>query len=320
MAIGTQLAAGQRSGGRTILHESILGTIGRTPLVHLKRMAGEGCSELYGKLESFNPMHSVKDRIALAMIEEAERTGKLRPGMCVIEPTSGNTGIGLAMVCAVKGYRLILTMPESMSVERRKLLKALGADLVLTPAGERMDGAIKCAKGLCRKEKGSFMPMQFENPANPMAHKVTAEEIIQDLPDVDIFVAGIGTGGTITGVGRRLKEHRKDIRIIGVEPSTSAVLTGGRPGPHGIQGIGAGFVPKTLDRSVVDWIFAVGDDDAKRTSRELAKQEGILAGISSGAALHIGLQLAKQFGPKMRMVVLLPDTGERYLSTDLFLE
>jgi len=301
-----------------MLHESILGTIGRTPLVRLNRMAGEGASEVFCKLESFNPMHSVKDRIALAMIEEAERSGELRPGMCVIEPTSGNTGIGLAMVCAVKGYRLVLTMPESMSVERRKLLKALGADIVLTPAGERMDGAIKCAKGMCAKDKGAFMPMQFENPANPMAHKVTAEEILQDLPDVDIFVAGIGTGGTITGVGKRLREHKKDVRIIGVEPASSAVLTGGRPGSHGIQGLGAGFVPKTLDRRVIDWIFTVSDEDAKSTARELARKEGILAGISSGAALHVGLQMAQQFGLGKKMVVLLPDTGERYLSTDLF--
>jgi cysteine synthase len=301
-------------------HESILGTIGGTPLVHLKKMPSEGSSEVYCKLESFNPMHSVKDRIALAMIEEAERSGNLKPGMRVIEPTSGNTGIGLAMVCAVKGYPLTLTMPETMSSERRKLLKALGAEIILTPGSDRMDGAIKCAKDLCRKDKSVFMPMQFENPANPLAHKVTAAEILADLPGIDIFVAGIGTGGTITGVGKALKEHRKEIRIIGVEPATSAVLTGGRPGPHGIQGIGAGFVPKTLDRRVVDWIFTVSDEEAKRTTRELAKQEGILAGISSGAALFIGLQMAKQFGPGMKMVVLLPDTGERYLSTDLFPE
>jgi len=303
-----------------LLHESILGTIGGTPLVRLKKLPAEGSSEVFCKLESFNPMHSVKDRIASAMIEEAERSGKLKPGMCVIEPTSGNTGIGLAMVCAVKGYPLVLTMPETMSIERRKLLKALGAEIVLTPGCERMDGAIKCAKDLCRKDKGAFMPMQFENPANPLAHRVTAAEILQDLPDVDIFVAGIGTGGTITGVGKALKEHRQDIRIIGVEPAASAILTGGRPGPHGIQGIGAGFVPKTLDRRVVDWIFPVSDEDAKSTARELAKREGILAGISSGAALCIGLQMAKQFGPGMKMVVLLPDTGERYLSTDLFPE
>jgi cysteine synthase A len=301
-------------------YESILGTIGNTPLVRLAKMPSAGSSDVFCKLESFNPMHSVKDRIALAMIEDAERSGKLKPGMCVIEPTSGNTGIGLAMVCAVKSYPLKLTMPETMSVERRKLLKALGAEIILTPGVERMDGAIKCAKDLCQKDKGTFMPMQFENPANPLAHKVTAAEILEDLPEVDVFVAGIGTGGTITGVGKALKEHRKDIRIIGVEPSNSAVLTGGRPGPHGIQGIGAGFVPKTLDRRVVDWIFPVGDEDAKRTARELAKKEGILAGISSGAALYIGLQMAKQFGLGMKMVVLLPDTGERYLSTDLFPE
>ena len=301
-------------------HENILETVGGTPLVRLAKMPSEGSSEVYCKLESFNPMHSVKDRIALAMIEEAERSGKLKPGMCVIEPTSGNTGIGLAMVCAVKGYPLKLTMPETMSVERRKLLKALGAELILTPGSERMDGAIKCAKDLCRKDKSAFMPMQFENPANPLAHRVTAAEILKDLPDVDIFVAGIGTGGTITGVGKALKEHRRDIRVIGVEPASSAVLTGGRPGPHGIQGIGAGFVPRTFDRTWVDWIFTVTDEEAKRTARELAKKEGVLAGISSGAALSIGLQMAQQFGPGKKMVVMLPDTGERYLSTDLFPE
>jgi len=302
-------------------YNSILETIGHTPLVRLSHMVAENSAEVYCKLESFNPTHSVKDRAAFAMIEEAERSGKLTPGMCVVEPTSGNTGIGLAMVCAAKGYRCLFTMPESMSIERRKLLKAFGAEIVLTPKGEGMAGAISCAKGMCKKDKGMFLPQQFENPANPDIHeRTTAQEIIQDLPDLDYFVAGVGTGGTITGVGRALKRHRADIKIIGVEPAASPVLSGGPPGTHGIQGIGAGFVPKVLDRKVVEWFLQVRDEDAKTTARALACKEGILAGISSGAALFIGLQLAGQIGQEKKIVVLLPDTGERYLSTDLFPE
>jgi cysteine synthase A len=287
----------------------------------LNNIVDENSAQVYVKLESFNPMSSVKDRIALAMIDEAERSGKLKPGMCVIEPTSGNTGIGLAMVCAAKGYRCIFTMPESMSIERRKLLKAFGAEIVLTPKREGMAGAISCAKGMCKKDKGMFLPQQFENPANPDMHeRSTAQEIIQDLPDLDYFVAGVGTGGTITGVGRALKRHRADIKVIGVEPAASPVLSGGPPGTHGIQGIGAGFVPKVLDRKVVEWFLQVRDEDAKATAQSLARKEGILAGISSGAALFIGLQLAGQIGKEKKVVVLLPDTGERYLSTDLFPE
>jgi len=302
-------------------YNGILETIGRTPLVRLNNIVDENSAEVYVKLESFNPMSSVKDRIALAMIDEAERSGKLKPGMCVIEPTSGNTGIGLAMVCAAKGYRCIFTMPESMSMERRKLLKAFGAEIVLTPTREGMAGAISCAKGMCKKDKGMFLPQQFENPANPDMHeRSTAQEIIQDLPDLDYFVAGVGTGGTITGVGRALKRHRAGIKVIGVEPAASPVLSGGPPGTHGIQGIGAGFVPKVLDRKVVEWFLQVRDEDAKATARSLARKEGILAGISSGAALFIGLQLAGQIGKEKKIVVLLPDTGERYLSTDLFPE
>jgi len=302
-------------------YNSILETIGRTPLVRLNNIVDENSAQVYVKLESFNPMSSVKDRIALAMIDEAERSGKLKPGMCVIEPTSGNTGIGLAMVCAAKGYRCIFTMPESMSIERRKLLKAFGAEIVLTPKREGMAGAISCAKGMCKKDKGMFLPQQFENPANPDMHeRSTAQEIIQDLPDLDYFVAGVGTGGTITGVGRALKRHRADIKVIGVEPAASPVLSGGPPGTHGIQGIGAGFVPKVLDRKVVEWFLQVRDEDAKATAQSLARKEGILAGISSGAALFIGLQLAGQIGKEKKVVVLLPDTGERYLSTDLFPE
>jgi cysteine synthase A len=300
-----------------MLYGNILETIGRTPIIRLNRMAPEGGAEVYVKVESFNPTHSVKDRVALAMIEQAEREGRLRPGMCVVEPTSGNTGIGLAMVCAVKGYRLILTMPESMSVERRKMLKALGAELVLTPANESMNGAICKAKEICKGE-GFFLPQQFENMANvDVHHRTTAQEIIADLPDLDLFIAGIGTGGTITGVGKALKERRPGTWVVGVEPASSAVLGGGRPGPHRIQGIGAGFKPKVFDRKYVDWILPVSDEDAIIMARRLAKEEGILAGISSGAALSAGLSMAKDL-PGKKALILLPDTGERYISTELF--
>jgi len=302
---------------------SILDTIGRTPIVRLNKMAPTAAAEVYVKLESFNPMRSVKDRIALAMIEDAERSGRLRPGMevIVVEPTSGNTGIGLAMVCAVKGYKLVLTMPESFSIERRKLLKALGAELVLTPRSEGMNGAVKCANEICTTRPNTLMPQQFENPANPEVHfQTTAEEILQDVPDLDAFVAGVGTGGTISGVGRKLRAVGSKALVVAVEPKASPVLSGGRPSPHGIQGIGANFVPGNYDRTVVDRIIQVEDDDAKRTARELAKKEGIFAGISSGAALHAGLQVAKEVGPGKKVVVILPDFGERYLSTDLFPE
>ncbi|MEM0449447.1 MAG: cysteine synthase A [Methanomassiliicoccales archaeon] len=294
--------------------------MGQTPMVKLRKLPPRTRAEIYCKLESFNPMHSVKDRIALAMIEEAERSGRLRPGMCVIEPTSGNTGIGLAMVCAVKGYRLILTMPESMSSERKRLLRALGAELVLTPAEEGMQGAIKRAHELCQSERNAFMPMQFENPANPGAHLATAEEIIRELPELDMFVAGIGTGGTISGVGRRLKQHRKDVMVIGVEPAKSPVISEGKAGFHGIQGIGAGFIPRVLDLDVIDKILTVTDEQAKEAARQLALREGILAGISSGAALHAAFEMARDVTCAKKIVVLLPDSGERYLSTDLFQE
>ena len=303
-----------------MIYTSILGTIGRTPLVKLNNILDEKSAQVYCKLESFNPMSSVKDRIALAMIEESERNGKLREGMCVVEPTSGNTGIGLAMVCAAKGYRLILTMPESMSLERRKLLKALGAELILTPAAKGMKGAIDSAIEICRGSDKMFMPNQFENMANPRIHMITtAKEILADLPDLDAFVAGVGTGGTITGVGKVLKFETPGVMIVAVEPASSPVLSGGKAGRHGIQGIGAGFVPKIMDMSVVDRIVRVTDDEAKRVSRELAAKEGILAGISSGAALHAGLEIGRELGNDKKVVVLLPDSGERYLSTDLFL-
>jgi cysteine synthase A len=303
-----------------MIYTSILGTIGRTPLVRINNMLDDRSAQIYCKLESFNPMSSVKDRIALAMIEESERNGKLREGMCVVEPTSGNTGIGLAMVCAAKRYRLILTMPESMSLERRKLLKALGAELILTPAANGMKGAIDSAIEICRGSDKMFMPNQFENMTNPRIHMITtAKEILADLPDLDAFVAGVGTGGTITGVGKVLKFETPGVIIVAVEPASSPVLSGGKAGRHGIQGIGAGFVPKIMDMSVVDRIVRVTDDEAKRVSRELAAKEGILAGISSGAALHAGLEIGRELGNGKKVVVLLPDSGERYLSTDLFL-
>jgi cysteine synthase A len=300
-------------------YNSILDAIGRTPLVRLNRLVGKDSADVFCKLESFNPMHSVKDRIALAMIEDGERTGRLKPGMSVVEPTSGNTGIGLAMVCAAKGYRLILTMPESMSIERRRLLKALGAELVLTPKAEGMKGAIVRAEAICADRQDTFMPQQFENPANPSIHeKTTAVEILEDLPDPDAFVSGVGTGGTITGVGRVLRANGLKTLIVAVEPAASPVLSGGKPGPHSIQGIGAGFIPKILDTSMIDRIVKVADEDAKKCARELAKEEGIFVGISSGAATHAALGIAKELGPGKKVVVVLPDFGERYLSTDLF--
>ncbi len=303
-------------------YANILEIIGRTPSVRLNRMPPKGSAEVYVKLESFNPMRSVKDRIALAMIESAERKGILGPDRnIIVEPTSGNTGIGLAMVCAVKGYRLVLTMPESMSVERRKLLRAMGAELVLTPRSLGMTGAVERAKALNAERPGSLLLQQFENPANPQAHyEATAVELLEDLPDMDAFVAGVGTGGTITGIGRRLRASGSLARIIAVEPSSSAVLSGGTPGPHAIQGICAGFVPDVLDIKLIDRVIKVKDEDAKETTRKLATMEGIFAGISSGAAVHAALQVAMELGPGKKVVTIAPDFGERYLSTDLFPE
>ena len=288
-------------------------------MVRLNRLTGERSAQVYAKLESFNPMHSVKDRVALSMIEAAERDGRLRPGMYVVEPTSGNTGIGLAMVCAAKGYRLVITMPETMSVERRRLMAAFGAEVVLTPGKEGMIGAISRAEEMVRSDEKAFMPQQFKNPANPDAHqRITAEEILADLPDLDAFVSAVGTGGTITGVGRALKERKCDVELVAVEPSSSPVLSGGKPGPHRIQGIGAGFVPDTCDLSLIDHVLQVDDMEAMEHARELARNEGILCGISSGAALCGALNVAKELGPDAKVVVLLADTGERYLSTELF--
>jgi cysteine synthase A len=297
--------------------------IGNTPLVRLPRIcAGLSC-DVVAKLESFNPCSSVKDRIALSMIEAAERAGRIGKDTILLEPTSGNTGIGLAMVAAARGYKLVLTMPETMSIERRKLLAAFGAQLVLTPGATGMPGAIRKAEELAATDPRYFILQQFENPANSAVHeRTTAEEIWRDTGgEVDIFVAGVGTGGTITGVARALKSRKPSVRAIAVEPTDSPVLSGGKAGPHKIQGIGAGFVPAVLDRKVVDEVVQVGHEDAGRGARRLAREEGILAGISGGAALHVALQIAAHpENARKRIVVVLPDTGERYLSTWLFEE
>ena len=297
--------------------------IGNTPLLALNRYSKEAGlpDPIIGKLEYFNPLGSVKDRIAFAMIEAGEAAGKIKQDTVIIEPTSGNTGIGLAFVAASRGYKLILTMPETMSVERRNLLKALGAELVLTPGAEGMKGAISKAEELAKANPNSFLPQQFMNPANPEVHrKTTAEEIWRDTGGkVDIFVAGVGTGGTITGVGEVLKSRNPAVQIIAVEPADSPVLSGGQPGPHKIQGIGAGFVPDVLNRNIIDEIITVKNDDAMATGRELAKTEGLLIGISCGAAVWAATQVARRPENKGKViVVILPDTGERYLSTPLF--
>ncbi len=304
--------------GRT--YESITEAIGATPLVRLGRLSADLPANVFGKVEAFNPANSVKCRIGAAMIEAAERAAKLKPGATVIEPTSGNTGIGLAFSCAAKGYRLILTMPETMSIERRKLVQMLGAELVLTSGSEGMAGAVKKAQELTKHVKDSYMPLQFENPANPQVHReTTAEEIWADTGGaVDIVVAGVGTGGTITGVGEVLKERKPSVRMIAVEPDASPVLSGGRPGPHRIQGIGAGFVPKVLNRSIVDEVVRVTNEDALVTAQSVARTEGILVGISSGAAAWAALQVALREENRGRtIVVILPDSGERYISTQL---
>jgi len=275
---------------------------------------------VWAKLEGFNVAGSVKDRIALAMVEAAEREGLLQPGGTIVEPTSGNTGIGLAVVAAARGYRLILTMPETMSAERQALLRAYGAELVLTPGPEGMLGAVARAESLVQENPGYFMPQQFENPANPQVHReITAQEILEQVPDpVDAFVAGVGTGGTITGVGEVFKARWPKVQIVAVEPADSPVLSGGKPGPHKIQGIGAGFVPQVLRRDLLDEIIQVTYEAASETTRQLAQEEGLLVGVSSGAAVWAALQVAARLGAGKTVVVVLPDTGERYLSTDLF--
>ncbi|HYA35124.1 MAG TPA: cysteine synthase A [Candidatus Binataceae bacterium] len=300
--------------------KSPLDLIGRTPVLRLNRMVGANDAEVWAKLENYNPGGSVKDRICLAMIEAAEKSGRLRPGDTIVEPTSGNTGIGLALVAAVKGYRLVLTMPDTMSEERRSLLSAYGAELVLTPDTRGMHAAIEKAEELARDNPRFFMPQQFSNPANPDVHyRTTGPEIVEQLPQIDAFVAGVGTGGTITGVGRCLRERLKNrVLIVAVEPQNSPVLSGGEPGFHKIQGIGAGFIPKTLDTTIYDEIQTVSDDEAAQFARRLAREEGILVGISSGANCCAGLRVAKRLGRGKIIVVVFCDTGERYLTTDLF--
>jgi cysteine synthase A len=298
--------------------DSVLDLVGNTPLVRLQRVVPESAAEVLAKLESANPAGSVKDRIALSMIEDAEARGTLKPGATIVEPTSGNTGIGLAMAAAVKGYRLILTMPEDMSVERRKLFTRFGAELVLTPAIEGMSGAVFAAQEMVEKH-GYFMPQQFNNPANPEVHRrTTAQEILRATDGrIDAFVAGVGTGGTITGVGEVLKQHNPDILIVAVEPARSPVLAGGKASLHGIQGIGASFVPGVLNREIYDELVAVTDEDAFAMTARLTKEEGLLVGISAGANVLASIQIATRLGAGKRVVTILPDTGERYLSVNL---
>jgi len=300
--------------------EDITAAVGFTPLVQINRL-GSGKATILAKLESYNPGGSVKDRIAKSMIEAAQEQGLIGPDTIIIEPTSGNTGIGLAFICAAKGYRLILTMPESMSIERRKLLKLFGAEIVLTPAELGMPGAIEKAEQLLAQNTKSFMPQQFKNPANPQIHReTTAKEIWSDTDGkVDILVSGVGTGGTLTGCGEVLKQHNKDVKVVAVEPKDSPILSGGEPGPHKIQGIGAGFVPEVLNVEIIDEIIQVSNDDALETARQLAVKEGILSGISSGAAMWAASQLSQRPENEGKtMVVIFPDTGERYISTEMF--
>lgn len=302
------------------IYSTILEKVGNTPLVRINKL-NKGGAEVLVKVEYFNPAGSVKDRIAIGMIEDAEKNGKIAPGALIIEPTSGNTGIGLALVAAVKGYKLILTMPDTMSVERRKLLAAYGAELVLTEGAKGMKGAIEKAEELQKSHPGSFIPQQFANPANPEYHRhTTAEEIWKDADGkVDVFVAGVGTGGTLTGVGSVLKARNPNVKIVAVEPFDSPVISGGKPGPHKLQGIGAGFIPSVLDTKLIDEVFKVKSEEAGDAARAAATQEGLLIGISSGAALFAALELSKrpEYAGK-RIIALLPDTGERYLSSWLF--
>ncbi len=303
------------------IYENLTDLIGGTPLIRLNKITAGLKADIVAKLESFNPGGSVKDRISFNMVKDAEDKGLIGQGSVIIEPTSGNTGIGLALVAAARGYKLILTMPDTMSMERRNLLKAYGAELVLTPGAEGMKGAIKKALELAEEIPNSFIPQQFENPANPEIHrKTTAEEIWADTDGkVDIIVGGVGTGGTITGVGEVIKSRKSDVKIIAVEPDDSPILSGGKPGPHKIQGIGAGFVPEVLNTGVIDEIFRVTNDQALETGRALARQEGMLVGISSGAATYAAMEVAKRPENEGKViVVILPDTGERYLSTALF--
>lgn len=304
----------------TTLHHDITELIGKTPLVRLNRLSKEGSATIYGKVEFFNPGGSVKDRICLNMINEAERQGKLKPGGTIVEPTSGNTGIGLALVAAVRGYKLILVMPESMSMERASLLSSYGAQLVLTPAWEGMKGSIKEAESILAQNPSYFMPDQFSNPANPAMHKMTTAVEIWDALEgkIDAFVAAVGTGGTITGCGEFLKEKNPQVKVIAVEPATSPVLSGGDPGPHKIQGIGAGFVPKVLNRKILDRVVTVTDDEAYQTAKQLSKKEGLLVGISAGANVFAAQKIADELGSGKNVVTILCDTGERYISIEKY--
>ncbi|MCX5700581.1 MAG: cysteine synthase A [Candidatus Omnitrophica bacterium] len=301
--------------------KNITELIGNTPLVKLNRLSQDALATVVVKVESFNPCSSVKDRIGLSMIEAAEKESRIKKDTIIVEPTSGNTGIALAFVCAVKGYKLILTMPETMSLERRQLLAAFGAEIILTPGGEGMSGAVRKAVELAKNDKRYFVLQQFENTANPEIHRrTTAREIWEDTDGkIDILVAGVGTGGTVTGIAEAIKKKKPNFKAVAVEPKDSPVLSGGSPGPHKIQGIGAGFVPAILNRKIIDEVIQVSNEDAAQTARRLAKEEGILAGISSGAALFAALEVAKREENKGKLiVVILPDTGERYLSTGLF--
>jgi len=302
------------------IFEDIAAAVGYTPLVRINKL-GSGKATILAKLESYNPCGSIKDRIAKSMIEAAEKQGLIKPDTVIIEPTSGNTGIGLAFICAAKGYRLMLTMPESMSIERRKLLKQFGAEIILTPSERGMAGAVEKAEQLVAENPNSLMPQQFKNPANPQIHReTTAKEIWVDTDGkVDIFVSGVGTGGTLTGCGEVLKQHNKDLKVVAVEPKDSPVLSGGKPGPHKIQGIGAGFVPDVLNKELLDEIIQVSNEDAMETARDLALKEGILVGISSGAAMYAAIQISQRPESQGKTIaVIFPDTGERYISTDLF--
>ncbi|MBU0478197.1 cysteine synthase A [bacterium] len=318
------MGGGSKNGGNmeTKLANNVLELIGKTPMVRLNKIVEPGMAKILAKLEYLNPGGSVKDRICLSMIEDAERKGLLKSGSTIIEPTSGNTGIGLAMVAAVKGYKCILTMPETMSVERIYILKSYGAEVVLTSGAEGMLGSIKKAEELLKKIPNSFIPQQFKNEANPEIHrKTTAKEILDVIKEnIDAFVAGIGTGGTVTGVGEVLKQKNPKIKIVAVEPKASAVLSGKEPGPHKIQGIGAGFIPQVLNRDIIDEVIQVDDDDAFRTSRRLCREEGLFVGISAGAATWAALKIAKDIGKSKVVVVILPDTGERYFSMEKYFE
>lgn len=301
---------------------SVLDLIFNTPIVKLNRIVDNDSGQIFAKLESYSPGGSVKDRIAYSMILDAEKKGKLRPGSIIVEPTSGNTGIGLTLICAVKGYKCILTMPESMSLERIYILKCFGAEIILTPAKDGMAGAIKKAEEIVKNTNNAFMPQQFKNAANPEIHrKTTANEILTSMDgNIDVFVSGVGTGGTITGVGEVLKKNNSKTKIIAVEPESSAVLSGKPSGPHKIQGIGAGFIPDVLNKEIIDEIITVKDEDAYKTAQRLAKEEGIFCGISSGAACFAALKVAKNLSPKQRVVTIFPDTGERYFSIQQYFE